>query len=225
MPIEFLKYPLPARVRHHTAPGLYMKHSELKEVSDSYPPLIEKMDWSKIYSNGKPPDLLDVGCGKGKLLLEQAERHPDKNAMGIEVRAWAATWLQGVIDGEEIGNCHTIWYSVVNGLHFIEDNSIEEVYYLFPDPWSKRKHRKRRAFTTEMLDEYSRIIKKDGKIHLATDVAEVHEYHLEILQSNAKLTYKVVESDEEWGLPVTNKERFCRKENIHFDRIIARLKD
>jgi tRNA (guanine-N7-)-methyltransferase len=221
MPIDFTKYPLPIRMRHHTAANLYIKFSELKETPEHYPPLIDKINWSEIFKNGNPPDLLDVGCGKGKLLLEQSENYPEKNILGIEVRYSPVEWLNDIIQGENITNAAVFWYSVVNGMSFIENESISQIYYLFPDPWPKRKHHKRRAFTSELLGEFARIIKKDGKIHLATDVPEVHKYHLEVLNSNKDLNYKLIENDEEWGLPITNKERFCRKTNIAFDRIIA----
>ena len=222
MEIDFNKYPLPNRMRHHTSPNLYIPLSELNEKPDYYPPLIESIDWSDVFGNGKPPAMLDVGCGKGKLLLDISESSKDKNILGIELRKQACDWLRSVIQGEAISNCGILWYSVVNGLHFIQDNTVEKIFYLFPDPWPKKKHHKRRAFNQIVISEFYRVLQPGGLMYLASDVIEVHEHHLQMLDNFGKFDYRIISIDDEWGLPVTNKETFCRMKNIHFDRIIAR---
>ncbi|MFC2131441.1 tRNA (guanosine(46)-N7)-methyltransferase TrmB [Bacteroidota bacterium] len=224
MEIDFNKYPLPKRLRHHTTPNLYFKLSELKEKPGFYPPAVEEMDWEEVFINGKQPDMLDVGCGKGVFLLNMSEKYPDKNILGIELRKAAVEWINGVVRGEGIPNGAAIWYSVVNGLHFIEDKSIEKVFYLFPDPWPKRKHLKRRAFNEEFLSDIYRVLKDDGHFYLATDVPEVDSYHKKVLDVFGKFDYGIVQSDNQWLFPVTNKEKFCRKENISFFRLICSKK-
>ncbi len=222
MKIDFQKYPLPKRLRHHTSANYYIPYAELKKIPDNYPPLIDKINWSEYFADGESPDILDVGCGKGKLLLDLAEIEPSKNILGIEVRHLITQWLGRVIKGENIPNAAVLWYSVVNGLPFIATGSIEKVLYLFPDPWPKKKHHKRRAFNKPVLNEFHRILRNDGMLYLATDVEQVHEYHLELLDANKGLfEFLLIESDEQWGLPVTNKETFCRAENIPFYRIIC----
>jgi tRNA (guanine-N(7)-)-methyltransferase len=221
MNIDFKKYPLPKKLRHHTAANLYFPLAELKKRPRYYPPLIDRINWAELFANGEPPDILDVGCGKGKLLLDMAELNPSKNLLGIEVRKVVADWLDGVISEEIIPNVAVLWYSVVNGLNFIESDSMEKILYLFPDPWPKKKHHKRRAFNELVLKEFNRILKPNGQLYLATDVPEVHKYHLELLGKTALLEFDIIDDDEKWGLPVTNKETFCRKKNISFDRIIA----
>ncbi|MDP2363313.1 MAG: tRNA (guanosine(46)-N7)-methyltransferase TrmB, partial [Ignavibacteria bacterium] len=165
-----------------------------------------------------------VGCGKGQLLLDYSENNPVDNILGIELRLLPVDWLKDVIEGYRLPNVSVLWYSVVNGLVFIEDSSIKKIFYLFPDPWHKKKHQKRRAFTSFLLKEFKRILKPDGQIFLATDVPEVHEYHIEVLAENSEFEVKIISDDSEWDLPVTNKEKFCRLKNIHFDRIICRIK-
>lgn len=220
--IDFSKYPLPNRMRHHTSPNFYLPASELQIIPKGYPPLIDKIDWANHFANSQPPQLIDIGCGRGKFLLDMSFRFPDKNILGIEVRPLPVEWLQQVIKGESLPNVSVIRYSVVNGLPFIEDNSIEEIYYLFPDPWPKKKHIKRRAFNLDFVREVHRILKKEGKLLLATDVPEVHAYHLEILNEFKLFNVQIVENDEEWNYPVTNKEDFCRRVGIPFYRIICR---
>lgn len=222
MKIDSDKYPLPNRLRHHTSANVYLPLSQLKSKPDYYPPLLTALYWKKIFANGQAPDILDIGCGKGKLLLDISELHLDKNVLGIEVRKNVVDWLKSVIDGEQIPNCNVIWYSVVNGLPFIENNSIEQIYYLFPDPWPKKKHLKRRALNINFLAECFRILKSGGLLFLATDVHEVHEYHKEQLNIFSKFDVQTINHDNNWELPPTNKETFCRHHNIEFFRLICK---
>jgi len=219
--IDFNKYPFPARTRHHTNPSYYIPLKDLKFVPKFYPMPIEKNEWNKIFINSKSPQMLDIGCGRGLFLLTVATQNPTLNILGIEVREWCCEWLKNYITSENIVNCGILRYCVGNGLQFIESNSIEEIYYLFPDPWVKNKHKKRRAFNLEFLNEIERLLSKNGKLFLATDLEEVHKYHIKILEKFGKMKFVEINSDEEWNKPLTNKEIFCKKENIKYYRIIA----
>lgn len=64
-------------------------------------------------------------------------------------------------------------------------------------------------------------MKKQGKLLLATDVPEVHAYHLEILNEFKLFEIQIIENDADWDYPVTNKEDFCRRVGIPFYRIIC----
>jgi len=218
--IDNNKYPLPKRMRHHTSPNLYFPLDDLKEKPDHYPPLYEKFEWDEIFINKKQPNVLDVGCGKGKLLLDFAELNPDINILGIEVRSQPVRWLDTVIKGEQIPNAAVIWYSVVNGLPFIESGSIDKIFYLFPDPWFKFKHKKRRAFNEKTIVEFYRVLKNEGILYLASDVPEVNEYHKSLVNDSKKFTFEIAD-DLSWGLPITNKETFCRTQNIEFIRMLC----
>ncbi len=224
MNIDFKKYPYPERLRHHTTPYNYIPLKELNGLPDYYPPIIEKADWSKIFINAKQPDVLDVGCAKANLLLNYAENNPNSNILGIEVRVQLTEWLENLIKSENIPNAGVIWYTIVNGLDFIEAASISKIFYLFPDPWTKQRHKKRRAYNADTLEEYRKVLKIGGELYLATDIEEVHNDHLKLLNRNGGFDIEIIESDERWGLPQTNKEKFCRRVSIPFYRIIAHKK-
>ncbi len=218
--IDFNKYPLPKRLRHHTSPNLYFRLDELKEPAGYYPPVIDSIDWIEVFADAKPPRNLDIGCGKGIFLLNYAYENPGSNILGIEIRRPAVNWINHVAAGENITNCAALWYSVVNGLSFIPDCSVDNIFYLFPDPWPKQKHVKRRAFSEEFLGEVKRILIGSGRLWLATDVPEVHQYHLKILSKDTEIYFHEAKLDE-WNLPVNNKERFCIEVGLPVYRIIA----
>ncbi len=227
MELDFLsltrKYPFPEkRPRHHVAPYLYVPYVKLKVVPQNYPLPISSLDWTKVFQNGKSPDFLDIGTGRGWFLLQIAVLNPEKNILGIEIRKNCVDWLEMVIRGEKIQNAGILWYNVLNGLNFVEDKSLEAVYYLFPDPWPKSKHEKRRAMTKETLGELINKLKVGGSIFFATDLLEIHKFHLTLLKEfETIVSCKEVPSQQSWDLPATNKELSCIRRGVNFYRIIA----
>lgn len=218
--IDYTKYPVP-RIRHHGNPVLYFPLKQHKTRNFSYPPVIEKFEWRELFSNGSPPLILDVGCGMGKFLIEYAVSGPGVNILGFELRINAVEWINKVITGEKITNAKVLWYSIVNGFPFIETGSIEKIFYLFPDPWIKKRHHKRRAFSTELLDEFHRMLKPDGKLYIMTDVPEVDKHHREVLDAQKRFEYEYTGSGNRDIEIITNQEDFCLKKNIPFTRMIC----
>lgn len=219
--IDYTKYPLP-RIRHHANPVLYFPLSQHTVKDIHYPPVLNSVEWKEIFANGKPADYLDVGAGLGKFLIDISLAEPNKNVLGFEVRANAVDWTNDVLKGEGLTNGKVLWYSAVNGFPFIADQSIEKIFYFFPDPWPKKRHHKRRAFSTGLLDEFSRVLKRDGVLYIMTDVPEVDEYHREILTQHIDFTFTYVE-ESDWDLPAkTYQEEFSNNLNIPFTRLMCR---
>ncbi len=218
--INFKKYPLKAKVRHHISAFNYLPADELKYMPSSYPPLIENIKWEEMFKSAKHPDILDIGCGRGHFLLKMAKEYPEKNLLGIEVRKPLVDWINEVADMENLNNCHALRYSVVNGLRFIPKVSAEMIFYLFPDPWPKKRQQKRRAFNAEFLSNCYNTLKSGGVLHLATDCDYVHKYHMDVLKKFNKFDFREV-SIAEWDFPQTNQEEFCERKNISVFRIKA----
>lgn len=206
-------------MRHHTAPNLYLPVNSAAFQPEYYPPAPTHLDWREMFANGKPPDALDIGCGRGAFLLSYSGQNPNTNILGIEVRKHAVDWINTIISGEKIKNSAALWYSIVNNLPFINSESIASVFYFFPDPWIKKKHRKRRAFTIGFLQEIHRTLRPDGMLYAMTDVPEVDDYQREILTEHGGFS---VENIEECVLPETDQEAFCKKKNIPFARYSCR---
>lgn len=221
IPINYKKYPFIAKIRHHVSSNNYMPISELSIMPENYPEPIKELDWAKTFGNSNAANILDIGCGKGVFLISYALENPDSNILGIEIRSEAVEWINQVVDGEEIPNCRAIYYTMANGLPFIESNTIEKVFYLFPDPWPKRRHFRRRAFGLPFLEEVYRVLKPGGALHLATDVDYVHEYHNKVLNSFGKFEVRELADRTEWNFPNTNKENFCVRKNIPVFRLIC----
>lgn len=219
--IDFRRYPIP-RVRHHVSPQLYMPLEQQLIRPSWYPPLIASAEWLEWFFNAAPATVIDLGCGRGGFLLAHALAFPHINILGIEVRKVLIDWIQGVITGEQIPNANAVWYSAVNGLQWIESGSIDYVTYLFADPWPKKRHHKRRLFSSELLDELDRVLSPSGVIYLATDVPEVEEHQRSTIAEHGRFVVRDVSEEMPWPFPfATDQQAFCDRKGIPYSMYAA----
>ncbi|MCX7930180.1 MAG: methyltransferase [Chlorobi bacterium] len=216
--IDLRKYPQP-RIRHHANPQVYIPLRQLRIVPPNYPPLIEKIDWQTVFANGRPPTVLDIGSGMGHFVIEYALAHPGENILGVDVRKPAVEWIANVLCGEHIGNAAVLWYSVANGLPFIESESLSTITYFFPDPWFKKRHVKRRAFTPALIKEIYRMLCTEGTLYLMTDVPDVDAYQRQLLSEHGGFDIIDVISEQQWFTEHTDQELFCVAKGIPYVRL------
>lgn len=214
--INWAAYPMP-RVRHHVNSQAYLPASQHHILPSWYPPVRTTGDWAKWFANGRTADVLDVGCGRGAFLMRHALAFPDLNTLGLEVRQMLTEWISDVITGEHIGNAHAEWYSIANGLDFIPASSVRYAVYLFPDPWPKKRHHKRRAFTTDFLAILHRVLVPGGRIWLATDREDVDAYQRQVLGASSHFRLGEVSSTDPWPFPfATDQQMFCDAKGIPY---------
>jgi len=121
------------------------------------------------FGNDNPVEI-EIGCGKGKFLLARAQTMPDVNFIGIDM-AWK--WMKyGVQRCEKRGleNARFIKYDANLVLKYgVPAESVSVFHVYFPDPWPKRRHRKRRIVTGSFLATLHERLVPGGLIELATD--------------------------------------------------------
>lgn len=225
------KYPHPNRFRHHIKSNVYFPYHENISEDSHYPKLIENIDWSDIFINGKNPNCLDIGCGMGKFLIEYAIQNKETNILGIEVRPNPVEWIKSVVEGEKIENCGVIHYTMANGLNFIENSSLNSIFYFFPDPWFKNRQSKRRVLKQEFLQICFDKLKIGGKLYIQTDVELLHNYHLDQLKmfiQNSKdsnsFTLELFEKNQTWEMMKTDQELHVIKKGFDVYRVICTKK-
>ncbi len=217
MVIDYKLYPIP-RVRHHVSSQAYLT-AQQQQWAEWYPPTIDNISWSEVYGINEPARVIDLGCGRGGFLLRHALAHPRVPIIGLEIRKMLVDWINGVAEGERLNNVRALWYSIVNGLQWIESEVIDYTTYLFPDPWLKRRHFKRRAFSPHFLDEVYRVLKPGGRLYLATDRNEVDDFQRDtiVMHGGLKLIDMNDETAHRWPFAFkTDHQLFCERKAIPY---------
>lgn len=119
------------------------------------------------------PDRLsmEIGSNKGRFLRGLASRHPDKFYLGVELRTKWAQQANTSFEREGIKNAHILSADAFIALPIlVDDGQLEELFVLYPDPWWKERHKRRRVIRTEHLDLLSQKMCQGGNLWIRTDV-------------------------------------------------------
>lgn len=112
---------------------------------------------------------LEIGFGGGEHLAEQAARHPDIGFIGCEVFQNGIARLVGEIARRELGNIRIFDDDARLLLDRLMPASIGRVFILFPDPWPKQRHHKRRLVAPATLERLAVVMQPGAELRLATD--------------------------------------------------------
>ena len=113
---------------------------------------------------------LEIGFGNGEHLLERALRAPERDFIGIEVHRPGIGHLLLAASKAGVGNLRVIAHDAVEVLqHQIAPDCLDELQLLFPDPWPKVRHHKRRIMQPEFASLVASRLKPGGQLHAATD--------------------------------------------------------
>ena len=120
---------------------------------------------------------LEVGFGNGRHLVELAKRNYDKLIVGSEVYENGVATTCFSLFQNKINNARVFHGDARTLLYSFKCKAIDRLYILFPDPWTKKKHKSRRLLSPANIGFFSKILKSKGYICIATDV---EDYYLEI---------------------------------------------
>jgi tRNA (guanine-N7-)-methyltransferase len=116
---------------------------------------------------------LEVGFGGGEHLLGQAARHPDIGFIGCEPFInGVANLVARAVSGGLTARLRIFANDARLLLPHFADASIERAFILFPDPWPKRRHHRRRVVDAAMVDRLAQLLSDGGELRIATDHAE-----------------------------------------------------
>ena len=130
------------------------------------------LDWKAFFGNENRVEL-DIGCGRGLFLVNASTSHPQTNFLGIELdykegrRGARRLWKRSQPNARVLGGDARVALS-----NCIPRESVAAVHVYFPDPWWKRKHKRRRLFTDEFVDLAAATLESGGLLHAWTDVEE-----------------------------------------------------
>lgn len=142
------------------------------------------------------PQVIEIGFGMGKSLVEMASAAPEKNFLGIEVHRPGVGACLG--DAGELGleNLRVMEHDAVEVLkHMIPDGSVARLQLFFPDPWHKKRHHKRRIVQAEFAELVKSKLAIGGCFHMATDWEPYAEHMAEVMNNIDGYTNQAEEGD------------------------------
>lgn len=132
-------------------------------------------------SSSVPQFYLEIGFGGGEHLAHQAALHPDRRFIGCEPYINGVGDLLKKIDAQKLTNIRIFNDDARLLIETLPDACLAGVYILYPDPWPKARHHKRRLISTEFLDSLARVMAPGATLQLATDHADYATWMLERL--------------------------------------------
>ena len=189
-----------------------------------------RLELPKIFGRAGPLHV-DLGCGDGSFLFSLAQRHPEKNFLGVERLALRVA--KACRKANKIGNMRVLRLETMYAVEFLlPPQSVETFYLLFPDPWPKRRHHRRRIVTKVFLDSIHRALEPNGILRIATDHFDYFQQierlsrtasaeQLDCLKQSSCSKFKIVDC-EGVDLPLTKFERRFRDAGAPIYRLALR---
>jgi tRNA (guanine-N7-)-methyltransferase len=146
----------------------------------------------------EPRDVwLEIGFGGGEHLAAQAQSNPGIGFMGVEPYVAGMAKLLTKIAAGKFQNIRLYQSDARDIVEALPDASLGCVFVLFPDPWPKTRHHKRRLISTAMLDSLARVLRPGAELRFATDDRGYLVWTLERLASHPAFLW-TAQSPEDW---------------------------
>ena len=123
---------------------------------------------------------LEIGSGKGDFIVQMAEKFPNRSFLSVEKNVTCAGITLKKIVEKELKNVRFLYRDGGEVVRLLKDHSVNKIYLNFSDPWPKKRHSKRRLTSVSFLEEYKRILKKDGNLVFKTDDLDLFDFSLQM---------------------------------------------
>jgi tRNA (guanine-N7-)-methyltransferase len=151
-------------------------------------------------SHGAKETWLEIGFGGGEHLAAQARAHPGINFIGCEPFVNGMAKLLASIEQDKLDNIRIWDEDVTDLLPTLPDACLDRVYILYPDPWPKRRQRKRRLISDESLKELARVMRPGAELRFASDIDNYIGWVLVRVLRSADFRWTATRPDE-WRKP------------------------
>ncbi len=184
----------------------------LNSLKDEYTikPSKGKLNLAEAFQDPDKKLVADIGFGSGESLLSMANNYQEANFVGIEVYSSGIGSALNQIQKSKLTNLKIIEADVFHLLETnIADNTFDGMVFLYPDPWPKRKHHKRRLISQDFLNLLYNKIKTKGLIFFKTDWKDYYDQIKELFYVDNGWVREDLNNSPEYirCLPKTRYER------------------
>lgn len=131
--------------------------------------------------------VLDIGFGNGEALVTLAAGNPETDYLGVEIHEPGIGRLLLLLERAELTNVRVVEADAVEVVsNMLADASLSGINLFFPDPWPKKRHHKRRLVQPPVVEQFARVLKPGGRLHLATDWENYAEHMHEVVEASGK---------------------------------------
>ena len=186
-----------------------------------------KGKWASAFFKNNNPIIVELGCGKGEYTIGLAEKNPNTNYVGIDIKG--ARFWRGAKTAVENGLPNVAFVRTQIELinHIFDNQEIDEIWITFPDPQIKYKRTKHRMTNSEFLQLYKKILKPNGIVNLKTDSEFMHGYTLGLLHGEGhEVIYANHNVYVNEGAPkeVTSIQTFYEKQYLEINKAITYIR-
>ena len=171
---------------------------------------------------GRPMPLeIEVGSGKGLFIQNAAQAHHQRCYLGIEIMRKYARFCAARLTRHGIQNALMVHGDALRVFReHLLDQSVTAVHVYFPDPWWKKRHKKRRVMNEQLLADVQRTLVPEGKLHFWTDVAEYFETTLALIAANTCLIGPLPVEQRPAEHDLDYRTHFERRTRIHAQPVL-----
>lgn len=145
------------------------------------------LDFARTFGRDAPA-VLEIGCGMGETTVAIAQARPDVNFVGVEVFTAGVGALLKSIDDRQLTNVRIVHHDAVEVVRdMIAPDSLTGAHIFFPDPWPKKRHRKRRLLQPPFVSVLAGRLVPNGYLHCATDWQDYAQQMLDVLGAEPQL--------------------------------------
>ena len=150
--------------------------------------LAEKLDPRSLFPDAEKI-ILEIGYGGGEHLALEAGRHPETGYIGCEVFTGGIGKMVQTIAAGKLGNIRLFTDDALKLLVKLPTASLDAAYLLYPDPWPKTRHHKRRFISPQTLGELARVLKPGSIFRFATDIEDYANWTLAHIVRSPDFTF------------------------------------
>lgn len=158
---------------------------------------------NRLFPNKSAYVSLEIGFGAGEHLLHQSVTYPDRGFIGVEPFVNSMAKALSEVERKEIDNIRLYNEDAVELLDWLQPDCLDRIDILYPDPWPKKRHWKRRFINQPNLHRFAKVLKPGGYVNFACDITSYVNWTLQHFHKHAAFCW-TAQTPMDWQNPFEN---------------------